>query len=60
MQWLNYDLRSQGELMWLIEIRVFFEQVPAESGQEDDTGAEEAIVPTDMNLLTGPLSCHGY
>jgi hypothetical protein len=27
-------------------------QVPAESGQEDDTGAEEAIVPTDMNLLT--------
>jgi hypothetical protein len=27
-------------------------QVPAESGEQDDTGADEAIVPTDMNLLT--------
>lgn len=28
-------------------------QVPAESGEPDDTGSDEAIVPTDMNLLTG-------
>lgn len=28
-------------------------QVPAESGEMDDTGSDEAIVPTDMNLLTG-------
>ncbi|KAG0622878.1 hypothetical protein M758_3G130900 [Ceratodon purpureus] len=27
-------------------------QVPAEGGALDETGAEEAIVPTDMNLLT--------
>ncbi|KAG0559092.1 hypothetical protein KC19_10G078600 [Ceratodon purpureus] len=27
-------------------------QVPAESGEVDDTGSDEAIVPTDMNLLT--------
>jgi len=27
-------------------------QVPAESGEADDTGSDEAIVPTDMNLLT--------
>lgn len=27
-------------------------QVPAESGESDDTGSDEAIVPTDMNLLT--------
>eukprot|EP00271_Cylindrocystis_brebissonii_P015978 TRINITY_DN39082_c0_g1_i1.p1 TRINITY_DN39082_c0_g1~~TRINITY_DN39082_c0_g1_i1.p1 ORF type:complete len:592 (+),score=100.44 TRINITY_DN39082_c0_g1_i1:54-1829(+) len=27
-------------------------QIPAESGQEDDTGFEECIVPTDLNLLT--------
>lgn len=31
-------------------------QVPAESGEVDDTGYDEAIVPTDMNLLTG-LPC---
>jgi hypothetical protein len=31
-------------------------QVPPEAGTvADDTGAEEAIVPTDMNLLTGHL-----
>ena len=28
-------------------------QVPSEDGSVDDTGVEEAIVPTDMNLLTG-------
>jgi hypothetical protein len=28
-------------------------QVPAETGEADDTGSDEAIVPTDMNLLTG-------
>ncbi|CAM6045091.1 unnamed protein product [Sphagnum compactum] len=27
-------------------------QVPPESGAPDDTGMEEAIVPTDMNILT--------
>lgn len=27
-------------------------QVPAETGEADDTGSDEAIVPTDMNLLT--------
>lgn len=27
-------------------------QVPPESGEVDDTGSDEAIVPTDMNLLT--------
>lgn len=30
-----------------------FVQVPSEDGSVDDTGVEEAIVPTDMNLLTG-------
>lgn len=36
-------------------------QVPPESGRsaqtgiEYDTGSEEAIVPTDMNLLTGTM-----
>lgn len=29
--------------------------MPAESGEVDDTGVDEAIVPTDMNLLTGSL-----
>lgn len=28
-------------------------QVPAESGDEEDDGLDEAIVPTDLNLLTG-------
>lgn len=33
-------------------------QVPAESGDEEDDGYDEAIVPCDLNLLTGlfPLS----
>lgn len=31
-------------------------QVPAEGGAVDETGVEEAIVPTDMNLLTGHWS----
>lgn len=30
-------------------------QVPPENGMPDDTGYEECIVPTDMNLLTGKL-----
>jgi hypothetical protein len=29
------------------------QQVPPEDGSPDETGKEEAIVPTDMNLLTG-------
>lgn len=28
-------------------------QVPAESGDPEDDGKDEAIVPTDLNLLTG-------
>ena len=28
-------------------------RLPAESGEEDDTGYDECIVPTDMNLITG-------
>ncbi len=30
-------------------------KVPPESGAPDDTGMEEAIVPTDMNILTGEI-----
>lgn len=28
-------------------------RLPAETGEEDDTGYDECIVPTDMNLITG-------
>lgn len=28
-------------------------RVPAETGDEDDTGFDECIVPSDMNLITG-------
>jgi len=36
-------------------------RLPAETGQDDDTGYDECIVPCDMNLITGvrvlPLCC---
>ena len=33
-------------------------RLPAETGQDDDTGYDECIVPCDMNLITGELySC---
>lgn len=28
-------------------------RLPAETGEQDDTGYDECIVPTDMNLITG-------
>lgn len=28
-------------------------RLPAETGEDDDTGYDECIVPTDMNLITG-------
>lgn len=28
-------------------------RLPAETGEEDDTGYDECIVPCDMNLITG-------
>lgn len=31
-------------------------RLPAETGDDDDTGYDECIVPTDMNLITGQLS----
>ena len=31
-------------------------RLPAETGQDDDTGYDECIVPCDMNLITGQLS----
>jgi hypothetical protein len=30
-------------------------RLPAETGQDDDTGYDECIVPSDMNLITGPI-----
>lgn len=30
-------------------------RLPAETGEDDDTGYDECIVPTDMNLITGEL-----
>lgn len=30
-------------------------RLPAETGDEDDTGYDECIVPCDMNLITGSL-----
>lgn len=30
-------------------------RLPAETGEDDDTGYDECIVPTDMNLITGNL-----
>lgn len=30
-------------------------RLPAETGEEDDTGYDECIVPCDMNLITGTL-----
>jgi hypothetical protein len=30
-------------------------QLPAETGEDDDTGYDECIVPCDMNLITGEL-----
>lgn len=30
-------------------------RLPAETGEKDDTGYDECIVPTDMNLITGQL-----
>lgn len=30
-------------------------QVPSEWGRSDETGYEECIVPSDMNLLSGTL-----
>lgn len=32
-------------------------RLPAETGEDDDTGYDECIVPTDMNLITGMLFC---
>lgn len=31
-------------------------RLPAGTGDDDDTGYDECIVPTDMNLITGMLS----
>lgn len=31
-------------------------RLPAETGDNDDTGYDECIVPCDMNLITGPIS----
>lgn len=31
-------------------------RLPAETGEDDDTGYDECIVPTDMNLITGKVS----
>lgn len=31
-------------------------RLPAETGEDDDTGYDECIVPSDMNLITGLLS----
>ena len=28
-------------------------RLPAETGEDDDTGFDECIVPSDMNLITG-------
>ncbi|KAI4323299.1 hypothetical protein L6164_022916 [Bauhinia variegata] len=30
-------------------------RLPAETGEDDDTGYDECIVPCDMNLITGTL-----
>ena len=30
-------------------------RLPAETGQDDDTGYDECIVPSDMNLITGAI-----
>jgi hypothetical protein len=30
-------------------------RLPAETGQNDDTGYDECIVPSDMNLITGAI-----
>jgi len=30
-------------------------RLPAETGEDDDTGYDECIVPSDMNLITGSL-----
>jgi hypothetical protein len=30
-------------------------RLPAETGQDDDTGYDECIVPCDMNLITGEI-----
>jgi Caspase domain len=32
-------------------------RLPAETGEDDDTGYDECIVPCDMNLITGCLIC---
>lgn len=32
-------------------------RLPAETGEDDDTGFDECIVPSDMNLITGNDSC---
>jgi hypothetical protein len=42
--------RVVNELCAIIDL-----QVPPEKGMPDDTGYEECIVPTDMNLLSGKL-----
>ncbi|GAU35450.1 hypothetical protein TSUD_364060 [Trifolium subterraneum] len=34
-------------------------RLPAETGEDDDTGYDECIVPSDMNLITGLRSHHG-
>lgn len=35
-------------------------RLPAETGEDDDTGYDECIVPTDMNLITGQLRFFRY
>lgn len=35
-------------------------RLPAESDDEDNTGYDECIVPTDMNLITGRLSLQHF
>ena len=30
-------------------------RLPAETGEPDDTGFDECIVPTDMNLISGSI-----
>jgi hypothetical protein len=35
-------------------------RLPAETGEEDDTGYDECIVPCDMNLITGTVFIYIY
>ena len=35
-------------------------RLPAETGEDDDTGYDECIVPCDMNLITGNSNLYTY